>query len=174
MQKRGKSLRPTEESFGLIAINPIHKKYVCSDAFELDYLPIKDVEEAIQAEACHIMAGQVLHNVHLVKHDDLRDERDRLQPQRERPGESPGCPAGVQDACEDQSYGNQNLEVRELVAQGVVSRAVWDLVLHQVDNQRSRCDKEDFHQRVVHRHKVEEQIFVSHKEDEQVDLLGLA
>ena len=69
MQKRGKCLRPTEESFGLIAINPIHhKKDVSEAAVELDlvHLPVEDVEEAIEAETCHIMAGQVLNDVHLM------------------------------------------------------------------------------------------------------------
>ena len=83
MEEGGEGLRPAEESLSLIAVDPKEWKII-KDSDEggayTHYLPIKDVEEAIGAKAGNIVAGEVLDDVHLMEHDDLGDEGDRLQP----------------------------------------------------------------------------------------------
>lgn len=44
-------------------------------------LPVQDVEEAIESEAGHVVAGQVLNHAHLVQHHDLGNEGDGLEPE---------------------------------------------------------------------------------------------
>ena len=118
------------------------------------------------------MTGEVFNHKHFVKHDDLWHESDSLKPQREAPAESPGGPASVQDASQDESHRNED-PVRELVTQGVIGRAERHLKLHEVDGQAGGCDEEDLHEGVVHGDEVHEQVRVAHQEHKQVDLLSL-
>ena len=43
---------------------------------KINYLPVENVEEAIESQERNIMRSQVLDNTHLVEHDDLRNECD--------------------------------------------------------------------------------------------------
>ena len=52
--------------------------------------------------------------------------------------------------------------------------AVWFLESHQVDNESSRRNEEKFHQSVVSRNVVHEEVHVSHAEHYQINLLGPA
>lgn len=138
------------------------------------HLPVENVEEAVEAERGDVVAGQVLDDAHLVEHDDLGDEGDRLEPDREGPEPGPGRPPRVQDAGQHGSHRDQDLEVRELVAERVVGGAVGHLVLHEVDDERCGRDEEDLHRRVVDADEVHEEVRVAHQEHDQVDLLRLA
>ena len=118
------------------------------------------------------MTGEVLHDTHLVKHDDLGDEGDSLKPHREAKAEEPHWfPAHVDNAGKHECNWDQDLKVRELIAEGVVGGAEGHLVLHEVDDQGRRRDEEDLHQRIVDAHEVPEQVRVPDKEDDKVDLL---
>ena len=62
----------------------------------------------------------------------------------------------------------------EFVAQRVVGCAEGDLVPHEVDKQGGGRDEENFHERVVDGHEVQEEVRVADKEHQKVDLLRLA
>ena len=119
------------------------------------------------------MTREVLDDAHLVKHYDLGDEGDGFEPKRVAPHESPGAPASVEDDGEYERDGKK-CPVRELIAHGVIGRAEGHLVLHQVDEQRSRRNEEEFHESVVDGDEVKEQVRVPNEEDQQVNLLSLA
>lgn len=108
-----------------------------------------------------------------MQHHNLRHESDGFKPQWETPEEGPGSPAGVKDAGEDESHGQES-PVRELVAEGVICRAEWYLVAHKVNQETRWGDEENLHERVVDWHEVQEEIRVANQEDQQVDLLSLA
>lgn len=121
------------------------------------HLPVKNVEEAVESEHGDVMTGEVLDDAHLVEHDDLGDEGDGLEPHGETQAEEPHwVPAHVDDARENQSHWDQDLEVRELIAKGVVGRAEGHLILHEVDDESRRRDEKELHQRVVDAHEVPE------------------
>ena len=52
--------------------------------------------------------------------------------------------------------------------------AVWFLVAHEVDDERGGGDEEQFHEGVVQRDVVHEEVHVPHAKHEQVQLLSLA
>ena len=76
------------------------------------------------------------------------------------------------DGAED-CDGDQDLEVWELIAESVISRAVWQPVPHQVDARSGARNEDDLHTRVVDTHEVHEEVHVPNTKDEQVNLLGL-
>ena len=83
--------------------------------------PVEDVEEPVKSESGNVMRGDVFDEADLVEHDYLRDECDRLQPQTVAPYELPGGPPRVNDQCKYESGREQHLQVREIVAKGIVS-----------------------------------------------------
>ena len=82
--------------------------------------PIENVEESVESECGDIVRRDVFDEPDLVEHDDLWDEGDCLEPETEAPYEFPRRPARVDDCCEDQGSRQEHLQVREVVAQGVV------------------------------------------------------
>jgi len=87
--------------------------------------------------------------MHLVEHDDLGNEGNGLEPQGETPGEGPWGPASIKNASKHEGNWDQHLEVRELIAKRVIGRAVWHLILHQVNDEGCSRDKEYLHERVI-------------------------
>ena len=177
LHESGNRLRPAEEALSLVSVDPTHtqaQQIIINEQLSIQNLPVQNVEEAIEAEARNVMTGEVLNNAHLVKHNNLGDEGESLEPKRETPGQGPWGPTSVKDASQNQGSRDQSLPVRELITELVVSRAVGHLVPHQIDDRSCCRNEKDFHGRVVEGNEVEKEIFVAHEEDKQVDLLCLA
>ena len=119
------------------------------------------------------MRSQVLHDPHLMQHDDLWDKCESFKPDAEAPREAPGGPPSVADNCAEDCDGDQDLDVWELIAECVISRAVWQPVPHEVDACSGARNEYDLHTRVVDAHEVHEEVHIANTKDEQVNLLGL-
>ena len=61
----------------------------------------------------------------------------------------------------------------ELITNHIVSCAEWHLESHEVDNESSGRDEENFHACVVDGNEVHEKISISHQEHNEVDFLRL-
>ena len=81
------------------------------------------------------MGGEVLNHSDLVEHNDLGDKRESLEPQRVAPSELPRCPASLHNARQHESSGQQDHEVWERVAEGVIGHLKGLTNTHQVDDE---------------------------------------
>lgn len=76
MQHAGQNLSPAVEIVKVVSVDPV-----------------KDVEEAVEAECGNVVRGDVFDEADLVEHHYLRDECDCLEPETEAPHEFPGRPS---------------------------------------------------------------------------------
>ena len=76
MQHAGQNLSPAVEIVKVVSVDPV-----------------KDVEEAVEAESSDVVRGDVFDEADLVEHHYLRDECDGFEPETEAPNEFPGRPS---------------------------------------------------------------------------------
>ena len=76
MKHAGQNLSPAVEIVKVVSVDPV-----------------KDVEEAVEAESSDVVRGDVFDEADLVEHHYLRDECDGLKPETEAPHEFPGRPS---------------------------------------------------------------------------------
>ena len=83
--------------------------------------PVENVEESVESQSCNVMRGNVLNESDLVEHHNLRDKCNGFKPQRVAPHELPSIPAAVYNQSGHKSCGEENFEVREVIAHWIVS-----------------------------------------------------
>ena len=76
MKHAGQNLSPAVEIVKVVSVDPV-----------------KDVEEAVEAESSDVVRGDVFDEADLVEHHYLRDECDGLEPETEAPHKFPGRPS---------------------------------------------------------------------------------
>ena len=77
--------------------------------------PVEDVEESVEAEGCHVMRCDVLHNSNLIEHPDLRDEGEGLEPQGETPSQFPRRPARIDNCRKNDGSRRESKKMREVI-----------------------------------------------------------
>jgi len=100
-----------------MAVDPINKYqlaefcmlcHICVDVFCIGnyievYLPVDDVEEAVETKHSNVVGGQVLDDADLLKHDDLGNKGNRFEPERVGPNKLPWGSSRVTDGGKDGS-----------------------------------------------------------------------
>ena len=78
--------------------------------------PVENIEEAVQTERCHVVRRDVFNDSNLVKHPNLWNESERLEPKTEAPAEFPWSPSRVDDRSQNNSSRRKRKPVREVVS----------------------------------------------------------
>lgn len=134
--------------------------------------PVDEVHSTVATQAEDVVRSEILNETtrllcKLVNNDQLRNNGDSFQVDGERPQDLSEGEVFIDEQGQN-CAGDQEVREEESIILLVISVAPRALKFHQIDNEDSSSDEDDFHDRVVQGHKVVEEIEVTGNEDEGI------
>ena len=140
--------------------------------------PVENVQRSVGTHEKDVISGQVLHLAVALQDNELGHNGNALQQNTKRPQEFRNRKVGnsrsdeMNQKCQDTTGGRRKLPVQKGILSLFVGALDRFLEFDGVNDRRSRCNVNHFHNRVVEGVKCREEIQIPSHENRQIELVG--